>query len=576
LSSPAHFRKGRKSGAVVAATALVAVVVLAAGAIGGLTAAGRLSLFQRGAAHSSRPSTGGSLAPTVPTTAVNVTTLSTLPTGPTSGPGVGSSQFGVTAAWVAEENARPGTDAWQITGADHPNGIAGYADLVQAEVGQTVTLYVSTAAASFDVQAYRMGYYHGLGGRLVWQSAPVRGALQPACPVAARTNMVQCKWHPSLQIDITGAWVEGQYLLKLAGAGGEQSYVPLTVWDATSHATYVIMAGVLTDQAFNPYGNYDLYQGAEACAPNEYPCSSRSRVVSFDRPYATGDGAGSYLSLLYPLTRFAEQHGLDVSYWTDITLATHGDLLSHHRVLISPGHDEEWSAAMRQAATTAADRGVNLIFLGASAVLRKVRLQSSPLGPDRQMVNYRDPPADPLYGVDNSQVSQNWWGQAPASLADSELVGADYVGFYNDGAFPLVVSEPSSWLFAGTGLRRDAGIPGVLSGDFQAYDPALGGTPPGVEILAHSRVTITGHPDRNYADTTYYTWPGSHAGVFSSGTVGWIPSLQGCAVGPGCPSHLMQEARVMQEVTGNLLRVFGAGPAGLRYPAAGNTQQYYG
>ena len=46
------------------------------------------------------------------------------------------------------------------------------------------------------------------------------------------------------------------------------------------------------------------------------------RVVSFDRPYGYGNGAGTYLSLVYPLTRLAEEEGLDVTYWTDLTLAT--------------------------------------------------------------------------------------------------------------------------------------------------------------------------------------------------------------------------------------------------------------
>ncbi len=113
-------------------------------------------------------------------------------------------------------------------------------------------------------------------------------------------------------------------------------------------------------------------------------------------------------------------------------------------------------------------------------------------------------------------------------------------------------------------------IPGVMTGDFQGYDPALGGTPPGVEILAHSRVTVSGHPDRDYADTTYYTLPTSHAGVFSSGTVGWIPSLQDCDPAQTCP------ARAMQVITGNLLRVFGAGPVGLTNPSVANTSKFYG
>ncbi|HUJ66361.1 MAG TPA: N,N-dimethylformamidase beta subunit family domain-containing protein, partial [Acidimicrobiales bacterium] len=224
---------------------------------------------------------------------------------------------------------------------------------------------------------------------------------------------------------------------------------------------------------------------------------------------------------------------------------------------------------MRDATEAAARQGVNLIFFGASPVLRKVRLQPSPLGPNREMVNYRDPASDPLMGVDNAEVSQNWWGQSPASRPDSELVGADYIGYYNEGSFPLVVSEPTSWLFAGTGLGAGATIPNVLTGDFQAYYPSLGGTPADIEILSHSPVTVTGNPDRHYADTTYYTMP-SGAGVFSSGTTNWITTLLPCAPSPNCPAPLMQA------ITGNLLRVFGAGPVGRTYPSVRNVTQFYG
>jgi hypothetical protein len=478
---------------------------------------------------------------------------------------------GIAAAWVVAENRKGGTAFWKITGVQTPDGIMGYANLVQAVSGQTVNLYVSTRASTFHVESYRMGYYGGAGARLVWRSAEVPGVVQPTCPVTRTTNMVSCDWSPSLSFLIDSSWVPGQYLLKLVGSGGQQSYVPLIVWDPASLATYVVMSGVLTDDAFNSFGGFDLYQGATSCAPQVYPCSTRSKVVSFDRPYLEGNGAASYLQLVYPLTRFVEENGLDITYWTDIVLATRGNLLTNHKVLISAGHDEEWSLQMRQAAQAAAGRGVNLIFLGASPVLRKVRLQPSPLGPDREMVNYRDPQSDPFYGVDNADVSQNWWAQAPANLPERRLVGADYVGYNNDDTFPLVVSEPGSWLFSGTGLSLGATIPGVFSGDFQAYDRAARDNPPGVEILAHSHLRVTDHPDIGYADTTYYTMPSSQAGVFSSGTIGWTPALADCAPRTtGCP------AQVMRTLTGNLLRVFGTGPVGLQYRSTSNWQRFYG
>ena len=478
---------------------------------------------------------------------------------------------GPEARWVIAENKKPGTTAWLITGTQTTTGIMGYANMVQAQVGQRVTLFVSTEAPTYRVQAFRMGYYQGKGARLVWRSKTLSGNVQPSCPVTPGINMVQCSWSASLSFTITSTWVQGEYLLKLIGSQGQQSYVPLTISDPMSHAAYVIMDPVLTTQVFNLFGGYDLYQGATPCAPDVYPCSSRSRVVSFDRPYGYGHGAGTYLTLVYPLTRLAEEEGLDVTYWTDITLATGAAPLTDHKVLISAGHDEEWSLSMRNAAMTAADSGVNLIFFGASAILRKVRLQASPLGANRQIVNYRDPQQDPLYGSDNADVSQNEWIQPPANWVPSELLGANYIGYDNGVVAPLVVADPSSWLFAGTGLGVRGAIPGVVSNDFQEYQPSAP-DPSNVEILAHSPVQVEFHGPA-FADTTYYTMPSSNAGVFDSGTTEWIPSLSlsACQAGvSSCP------AQRMGELTANLLRVFGQGPVGLHHPSVANWQLFYG
>jgi hypothetical protein len=478
---------------------------------------------------------------------------------------------GVESSFIIKENDLPGTTRWRITTPQSPAGIMGYANRQQVRAGQSLTLYVSTEAPSFHVDAFRMGWYHGAGARLVWRSPELPGVVQPTCPVAPGTYMVQCFWSPSLTIPVTAAWPQGSYLLKLVGSGGQQSYVPLVVWDPASHATYVVMEAVLTWQAFNPFGGYDLYTG-EPPGLAGYPYPTRSRVVSFDRPYGYGDGAATYLTNEYPLIRFMEHHGLDVTYWTDVTLATHGNLLRHHRVLISLAHDEEWSLRMRTWATRARDEGVNLVFLGASPVLRKVRLEPSPIGPDMEEVNYRDPTADPLYGKDDAEVSQNWWGQPPANDPASTLVGASYDGYNVTRTFPMVVADASSFLFKGTGLRNGDAIPNVLFTDFDAYDPARP-NPPDVQILTHSPVTISFDGKPAFADTTYYTWPSSQAGVFESGTNNWIPAMQDCP--PSTPASQCP-APILRRMTANLLALFGNGPAGERAPSVPNVSQFYG
>ena len=64
---------------------------------------------------------------------------------------------------IVAENAKPG-HLWWVTTPQAAGDIEGYASQVSATAGDTVTLFVSTKAASFHVEAYRMGYYGGIGG----------------------------------------------------------------------------------------------------------------------------------------------------------------------------------------------------------------------------------------------------------------------------------------------------------------------------------------------------------------------------------------------------------------------------
>jgi hypothetical protein len=492
-----------------------------------------------------------------------------------AGPAVFPGPDGMEARWVIEENNRPGTTAWRIRG--RHGGIEGFASKVYARQGQSVTLYVSTTGPWFRVEAFRMGYYQGKGARLVWQSGRAPGRRQRACPVVPGINMVSCdNWSASLTFTVTSAFVQGDYLIKLAGPGNRQSYVPLTVWDPASTATYVVKNDVFTWQAWNPYGGYDFYAGRGSCPAGAYPLCSRSRVVSFDRPYAeTGSG---FLTLEYPLVRWAEKNGLDVTYATDLTVQQHPGYLLHHRVLLSLGHDECWSLAERRAAVHAHDHGMNIVFFAASPMLRHVRTQASPLGPDRELVDYRDSAEDPLNGKASPlDVTGNEWASPPADWPEYDFVGDTYDGFLEPGlTYGLTVADASSWVFAHTGLHNGSVIPGVLATDVDKFDLAAG-QPRNDQILGHTLIPARlGQTSMAplASDMTYYTDPHGGAGVIDTGTNHWINALgtdhQGCHRGGVCASA------VLRQITGNILRVFGQGPAGLTHPSAPNWRQITG
>jgi hypothetical protein len=72
------------------------------------------------------------------------------------------------------------------------------------------------------------------------------------------------------------------------------------------------------------------------------------------------------------------------------------------------------------------------------------------------------------------------------------------------------------------------------------------------------------------SDMTYWSDAASHAGIFDSGTTNWIPSLAPCP-----PTATSCAAAVVGKITGNLLALFGKGPAGRYQPSKANWQSVY-
>ncbi len=490
------------------------------------------------------------------------------------------SAYGEVSSQIVAENKLPGTTAWKITPVATSGYVQGFASKTYAKVGESVTLYISSTVPTYRIYAYRMGYYQGKGAHLVWSSPVESGSVQPTCPVTPGTNMVACdNWTPSVTLKVTKSFFQGDYLFKLVGSGGQQSYVPLTVWNPSSTATYLIKNDIFTWQAWNPYGGYDFYAGQGSCPPNHYPLCSRARVVSFDRPYAYGGGAADFMANEYPLVRFMEKHGLNVAYANDQTVIEHPSILQNHVAVLSLGHDECWSYRERVAATQAQNHGVNFVFFGASAMLRHVRLQPSPLGSNREEVDYRNSLKDPLFGKGNPlEVTGNTWMSPPASWPETGFVGESYAGYLLNGTPPaaFVVADSTSWIFKGTGLKNGSTIPGVLQSDFDHFyfpNPH----PANLQILGHSPIpvssVITDLGTQNgyaYSDMTYYTDTSSDAGVFDSGTNNWINSLSSCA-----PTSTSCPAPMTRKITGNLLWLFGQGPTGKLRPSAANYTTFY-
>ena len=474
-----------------------------------------------------------------------------------------------TAPWLIAENAKPGTLDWICNFVQPDHALEGFASQVSAMPGDDVALFVNTRASAVQVQAYRMGYYQGLGGRLIWQSDFVAAKAQAAPVVTPGTGTVTCPWSPTTTISITKEWLPGCYLLKLVGSGGEEQFVPLTIRDDASTAAYVLQNSVTTWQAYNLWGDYSLYYGKTASGGQDF--ADRARIVSFDRPYPQtwASGAADFVGNELPLLFHLESLGLDLTYWTDVDLHARPQLLANHRCLFSLGHDEYWSQPMRVAAAEANANGVNLAFLGANACYRQIRMEPSSVGPNRLEVCYKDASEDPL-ALQQPELTTVNWDQAPVNQPESTLIGSMYQSVHANA--DMVVTDGSSWFYDGCNLTDGQKFPNMILGEYDRYVPAMPG-PRNVDVLAHSPVP----GQSNWSDITYYTAPGNGGGVLASGsasfvsmlsTTGGIPSLVIPGPFPGITDVVR---RAMENVYGR----FGLGPATSYGSSGGNWTEVY-
>lgn len=114
-------------------------------------------------------------------------------------------------SWIEAENAREGTEAWNLTSGD-PVRIEGYLDRTSARLGDVVTFRVSSDAPTYRIQAYRIGWYGGRGARLVWESPALPGGRQAPPVLTSSTNLVEAPWAPSHRLRLSEPPVSSRLL----------------------------------------------------------------------------------------------------------------------------------------------------------------------------------------------------------------------------------------------------------------------------------------------------------------------------------------------------------------------------
>src|SRR5438067_1880798 len=307
---------------------------------------------------------------------------------------------GPSANAVVQENCLPGNSDWDLGPSGNDGAVQGYAADISVNKGQTVEFKIKTDATSFRIEIFRLGYYGGLGARKI-QSSDLAGPLpQPDCDVsqAVTTGLVDCgNWSTSATWSTAGQ-TSGIYLAKLTRlvpAGSGASHIVFIVRDDAGASDVLFQTSDATWQAYNHFGGASLYcDGPLVNSAAEYSCATRAAKVSYNRPFDTRDhDPQSWLfNAEYPMVRWLEANGYNVSYFTGVDADRSGALIKTHKAYLSVGHDEYWSGNQRANVEAARDGGVNLAFFSGNEVFWKTRWESSQFGaqPYRTLVSYKE------------------------------------------------------------------------------------------------------------------------------------------------------------------------------------------
>jgi YD repeat-containing protein len=331
---------------------------------------------------------------------------------------------------VVNENqchGESGTPDWEVW--DYSQELGGFPTKTSVNLGEGVTLKIGrngpvSPTRTVNISVYRMGYYEGLGGRLVNSASKVAINNTFQCEAMNEvTGEVSCaNWSPTYTIPASAFPSSGVYIAKLVASTGDESQIVFTVRDDSRQpkAEVLYVLPVATYEAYNTFGGKSLYYGTEG--GNTVSGTSRAVKVSFQRPLAQ---VGAHLNWFtgpdIDLLQWLEKQGYDVAYTDDVQLQSHPEELLNHRVDVISGHSEYWSEGQFKGFLAAREAGINIASFSANTAYWKVRYEDN----NNTLVCYKTVEGSGSTG--NGSVSENDWGPDGIKGTADDALGKDGV-----------------------------------------------------------------------------------------------------------------------------------------------------
>jgi len=488
---------------------------------------------------------------------------------------------------IEAENCLTGTpqSTWDLSDAgDGDSSIQGFADDISVNVGQTINFKIKTTATSYSIPIYRLGYYQGNGARLVTTLTPTAKQTQPACVTNSSVGLYDCgNWAISASWTVPTTAVSGVYIARPTRSDtGGASHIIFIVRNDASTSDILFQASDTTYQAYNDSINGQNLYTTDSCGQWEPQC--RAYKVSYNRPFTTRSFEFSDWTFNgeYPMIRWLEANGYDVSYFTNTDTDRNGALIKNHKVWMSNGHDEYYSAAMRTNVLAARDAGVHLAFFSGNTMFWKVRWENSIDGsntPYRTLVCYKETYGDVKDPLDPPTWTGTWRDPTKSPPADggqpeNAVKGNLFRMNSANAAVTVPVADAKFRFWRNTSVASITSgsatlAPGTVGAEFDD-DEDNGFRPAGLMQLSATSDSDSSNYLLDYgvtygsgtaiSSTVMYKAP-SGALVFSTGSYQWAWGLDNHHDGTDLGNTTNT---AMQQATVNLLADMGAQPVTLQ------------
>jgi hypothetical protein len=355
-------------------------------------------------------------------------------------------------------------------------------------------------------------------------------------------------------MEVPATWQSGYYLATLKARDEGGAFTRRNRRSAEGELCFVVRAAqpgretkILLQLSTNTYNAYNNWGGHSLYSYHDRDGIQGHRV-SFERPPL----ARFFRTWELPFVEWAEREGIALDYAANSDLEFYPELLDHYRLVLSVGHDEYWSAPMRDHLEAYIARGGNAAFFSGNSVCWQVRSEEGgkALTCWKQMYSF-----DPLHACGDHGRLSTAWSHHLVRRPENQLTGVGFLwGGYHlshgqlmDGSGAFTVHRPEHWVLAGTGLKKDDAFGGKdtivgyeCDGCELRWTGGLpfathrDGTPEGFEVLCTAPAQW--HPDdcewydrwekgrKGQAVLGLYTRGGT---VFTAGTTDWSHGLRG-------------------------------------------------